>query len=127
MSKKLSISEINVLSNVIREKINESKYEKIKSKLEKDVDFKKLEKINKEISELNKKVSEKNKLYNEIIVKVRNKFDINNIMKNGNEVKVYFNDYSKDYNKIYNDIILMNISKEFNVDEMVNRIVEKYS
>ena len=41
--KKLSVSEINVLSNVIREKVNEIKYEKIKSKLVKDVDFKKLE------------------------------------------------------------------------------------
>ena len=42
MSKKLSMNEVNVLSNVVREKVNEIKYEKIKSKLEKDVDFKKL-------------------------------------------------------------------------------------
>ena len=36
MSKKLSNVEINVLSNEISKKVNEIKYEKIKSKLEKD-------------------------------------------------------------------------------------------
>ena len=46
--KKLSMNEINVISNVIRERINESKYEKIKGKLEKDVEYKKLEKLEKE-------------------------------------------------------------------------------
>jgi hypothetical protein len=125
MSKKLSMNEINVLSNVIRDRVNEIKYEKIKSKLEKDVDFKKLDKLSKEISELNKKVSEKNKMYNEVVVKVRNKFDISNVNRNGNDVKVYFN--NSDYSKMYNEILLMNISREFNVDDMINKIVEKYS
>jgi len=119
------MNEINVLSNVIRDRVNEIKYEKIKSKLEKDVDFKKLDKLSKEISELNKKVSEKNKMYNEVVVKVRNKFDISNVNRNGNDVKVYFN--NSDYSKMYNEILLMNISREFNVDDMINKIVEKYS
>jgi len=121
--KKLSNVEINVLSNVISEKINNVKYEKIKGKLEKDVDFKKLEKINDEMRKLEEKRSELNKLYGEVSNKVRNKFDINMISSdyNGNK-KIYFN-YNRNY---YNEIVLMNIGNDFNVDELVNKIVEKY-
>ena len=52
--KKLSVNEINVISNEIVKKVNEKKYEKIKGKLEKDSDYKKLEKLSKEVFELNK-------------------------------------------------------------------------
>jgi hypothetical protein len=122
--KKLSVSEINVLSNVIREKINNVKYEKIKSKLVKDVDFKKLEKLNKEIKLLDKKKSELFKLSNEVNLKVRNKFDISNVYVDLNDnIKVSFSN-SMNY---YNEIVLMNIGNSFNVDELVNKIVEKYS
>ena len=124
--KKLSMNEMNVVSSVIREKINEIKYEKIKCKLEKDVDFKKLEKIKKEIDDLNKKIKEKNNLSNEINLKIRNKYDIGSVyIDNNNEVKVMFN--NNNYNKINNEIILMNMSREFNIDEMINKLVEKLS
>ena len=111
--KKLSSSEMNVLSNEISKKVNEIKYEKIKSKLEKDVDFKKLEKLNKEMNELNKKVNEKRNLNNELVNKVRNKYNIMNVsIGNDNEVKVMFN--NNGYNSYYNDIVLYNIGKELN-------------
>jgi hypothetical protein len=123
--KKLSSNEINVLSNVIREKVNEIKYEKIKSKLVKDVDFKKLEKLNKEIKLLDKKRNELFKLSNEVNLKVRNKFDISNVFVDyKDEIKVYF---SNDKINFYNEIVLMNIGNDFNVDELVNKVVEKYS
>jgi len=123
--KKLSSNEINVLSNVIREKVNEKKYEKIKSKLVKDVDFKKLEKLNKEVKLLDKKRNELFKLINEVNLKVRNKFDISNVFVDyKDEIKVYF---SNDKINFYNEIVLMNINNSFNVDELVNKIVEKYS
>jgi hypothetical protein len=122
--KKLSNVEVNVLSNVIREKVNEIKYEKIKSKLVKDVDFKKLEKISKEIKLLDKKRNELFKLSNEVNLKVRNKFDISNVYVDLNDnIKVSFNN-NMNY---YNEIVLMNINNSFNVDELVNKIVEKYS
>jgi hypothetical protein len=122
--KKLSNVEVNVLSNVIREKVNEKKYEKIKSKLVKDVDFKKLEKINKEIKLLDKKRNELFKLSNEVNLKVRNKFDISNVYIDINDnIKVSF---SNNMN-FYNEIVLMNIGNSFNVDELVNKVVEKYS
>ena len=60
MSKKLSNVEINVLSNEISKKVNEIKYEKIKSKLEKDDDFKKLEKLNVEIKKLSDSINDIN-------------------------------------------------------------------
>jgi hypothetical protein len=121
--KKLSSSEMSVLSIEIGKRINEIKYEKIKGKLEKDVDYKKLEKLNEEIIELNKKKDEKSKIYNEIVNKVRSKYNINSVYRDNNdEIKVMFNNLN-----IYNDIVLYNIGKELNVDELINKIVEKYS
>ena len=121
--KKLSMNEMNVLSNEISKRINEKKYESIKGKLEKDVDFKKLEKLNKEVNELNKKLNEKRSLNNEIVNKVRSKFNINSVyIDNNNEVKVMFNNLN-----VYNDLVLYSIGKELNVDELINKIVEKYS
>jgi hypothetical protein len=122
--KKLSSNEVSILSNEISKRINEVKYLKIKSKLEKDVDFKKLEKLYKEINELNKKVNEKRSLNNELVLKIRNKYNIINVsIGNDNEIKVMFN-YN---NNLYNDIVLYNIGKELNVDELINKLVEKYS
>lgn len=121
--KKLSMNEMNVLSMEISKRINEKKYESIKGKLEKDVDFKKLEKLNKEVNELNKKLNEKRKLNNEIVNKVRNKFNIGSVyIDNNNEVKVMFNNLN-----IYNDIVLYNIGKDLNIEELINNIVNKYS
>jgi hypothetical protein len=123
--KKLSKVEMNVISNEIVKKVNEKKYEKIKGKLEKDVDFKKLEKLNKEIFELNKKVSEKNKLYSEMCLKVRNKFEISNVYKsNEGEIKVIFNNNNLN---VYNDLVLYSIGKDLDVESLINKIVEKYS
>ena len=121
--KKLSSNEMNVLSMEISKKVNEKKYEKIKGKLEKDVDFKKLEKLNKEINELRNKINEKSKLNNELVLKVRNKYNILNVsIDSNNEVKVMFGN-----NNYYNDIVLMNLNRELNVDELINKMVEKYS
>jgi hypothetical protein len=122
--KKLSSNEMNVLSMEISKRINEKKYESIKGKLEKDVDFKKLEKINKEVNELNKKLDEKRKLNNDLVLKIRNKFNINSVYidNNSNEIKVMFNNLN-----VYNDLVLYSIGKELNVEELINNIVNKYS
>ena len=122
--KKLSVNEINVISNEIVKKVNEKKYEKIKGKLEKDSDYKKLEKLSKEVFELNKKIREKSNLYNEICLKVRNKFEIGNVYKsNEGEIKIMFNNNLN----VYNDIVLYNIGKDLDVESLINKIVEKYS
>lgn len=121
--KKLSVNEINVISSEISKRVNNLKYEKIKGKLEKDSDYKKLEKLSKEIFELNKKVSEKNKLYSEIVMKVRNKFEISSVYKNNEgEIKVMFNNNLN----VYNDIVLYNINKDLDVESLINKIVDKY-
>ena len=121
--KKLSSNELNVLSNEISKRVNEKKYESIKGKLEKDVDFKKLEKLNKEVNELKKKLDEKRSLNNEIVNKVRSKFNINSVyIDSNNEVKVMFNNLN-----VYNDLVLCSIGKELNVEELINNIVNKYS
>jgi hypothetical protein len=122
--KKLSSNEMSVLSMEISKKVNEIKYEKIKGKLEKDVEFKKLEKLNKEIYELRKKIDEKSKLNNEVVLKIRNKYNINYVgIDSNNEIKVMFSGN----NNYYNDIVLMNLSRELNIDELMNKIIEKYS
>jgi len=121
--KQLSMNEMNVLSMEISKRINEKKYESIKGKLEKDVDFKKLEKLNKEVNELNKKLDEKRRLNNELVNKVRNKFNIGSVyIDNNNEVKVMFNNLN-----VYNDLVLYSIGKDLNVEELINNIVNKYS
>jgi hypothetical protein len=123
--KKLSMNEMNVLSNEISKRINDLKYEKIKGKLEKDVEFKKLEKLNKEIYELRKKIDEKGKLNNEVVLKIRNKYNINYVgIDSDNEIKIMFNNSNMN---IYNDIVLSNLNKELNVEELINNIVNKYS
>jgi hypothetical protein len=122
--KKLSVNEVNVLSNVVRERVNEVKYEKIKSKLEKDVDFKKLEKLNKEIKELENKMYELRKVSSEVNLKVRNKFNIGNVFIDGNgNLRVIFND-NKNY---YNEIMLMSIGRSLDIEEIINKLVEKFS
>lgn len=122
--KKLSMNEMNVLSIEISKRVNEKKYESIKGKLEKDSDYKKLEKLNKELIDLNKKLKEKNNLYNELVLKVRNKFNINNVYRdNNNEIKVVFGNNLN----VYNDLVLYSIGKEINVEELINKVVEKYS
>jgi hypothetical protein len=122
--KKLSNVEMNVISNEISKRVNEKKYESIKGKLERDVDYKKLEKLNKELIDLNKKLKEKNNLYNELVLKVRNKFNINNVYRdNNNEIKVVFGNNLN----VYNDLVLYSIGKEINVEELINKVVEKYS
>ena len=121
--KKLSMNEMNVLSNEISKKVNEVKYEKIKGKMEKDVEFKKLEKLNNEVNDLNKKVKEKMNVYNELVNKVKSKYNISNVYRdNNNEIKCMFGMVN-----VYNDIILYNIGKELNVDELINKLVDKYS
>jgi hypothetical protein len=121
--KKLSSNEMSVLSMEISKKVNEIKYEKIKGKLEKDVEFKKLEKLNKEIYELRKKIDEKSKLNNEVVLKIRNKYNINYVgIDSNNEIKVMFSGN----NNYYNDIVLMNLSRELNIGELMNKIIEKY-
>ena len=123
--KKLSMSEMSVLSNEIIKRINDVKYEKIKGKLEKDVEFKKLEKLKKESEELNKKMMEKSKLSSELNLKIRNKYNIGSVyIGNNGEIKVSFN--MGNNMSVYNDIVLNNLNKELNVDELINKIVEKY-
>ena len=122
--KKLSMSEMSVLSNEIIKRINDVKYEKIKGKLEKDGEFKKLEKLKKESEELNKKMLEKSKLSSELNLKIRNKYNIGSVyIGNDGEIKVSFNMGNM---SVYNDIVLNNLNKELNVDELINKIVEKY-
>jgi hypothetical protein len=121
--KKLSSNELSVLSNEISKRVNDLKYEKIKGKLEKDLDYKKLEKVSKEIEDLRNKIGEKNNINNELILKVRRKYGISGVGKDeNNEIRVVFNNIN-----VWNDIVLYSIGKDLNVEELINNIVNKYS
>jgi hypothetical protein len=120
--KKLSSNELSVLSNEISKRVNDLKYEKIKGKLEKDLDYKKLEKVSKEIEDLRNKIGEKNNINNELILKVRRKYGISGVGRDeNNEIRVVFNNIN-----VWNDIVLYSIGKKLNVDELINKIIEKY-
>jgi hypothetical protein len=121
--KKLSSNELSVLSNEISKRVNDLKYEKIKGKLEKDLDYKKLEKVSKEIEDLRNKIGEKNNISNELILKVRRKYGISGVGRDeNNEIRVVFNNIN-----VWNDIVLYSIGKDLNVEELINNIVNKYS
>jgi hypothetical protein len=121
--KKLSSNELSVLSNEISKRVNDLKYEKIKGKLEKDLDYKKLEKVSKEIEDLRNKIGEKNNINNELILKVRRKYGISGVGRDeNNEIRVVFNNIN-----VWNDIVLYSIGKDLNIEELINNIVNKYS
>jgi hypothetical protein len=121
--KKLSSNELSVLSNEISKRVNDLKYEKIKGKLEKDLDYKKLEKVSKEIEDLRNKIGEKNNISNELILKVRRKYGISGVGRDeNNEIRVVFNNIN-----VWNDIVLYSIDKKLNIEELINNIVNKYS
>jgi hypothetical protein len=121
--KKLSSNELSVLSNEISKRVNDLKYEKIKGKLEKDLDYKKLEKVSKEIEDLRNKIGEKNNINNELILKVRRKYGISGVGRDeNNEIRVVFNNIN-----VWNDIVLYSIDKKLNIEELINNIVNKYS
>ena len=120
--KKLSSNELSVLSNEISKRVNDLKYEKIKGKLEKDLDYKKLEKVSKEIEDLRNKIGEKNNINNELILKVRRKYGISGVGRDeNNEIRVVFNNIN-----VWNDIVLYSIDKKLNIEELINNIVNKY-
>jgi hypothetical protein len=121
--KKLSSNELSVLSNEISKRVNDLKYEKIKGKLEKDLDYKKLEKVSKEIEDLRNKIGEKNNISNELILKVRRKYGISGVGRDeNNEIRVVFNNIN-----VWNDIVLYSIGKDLNIEKLINNIVNKYS
>lgn len=126
--KRLNVNEINLVVNVIMDKLNENRYEKVKSKLEKDVDFKKLEKVSKEVSELNKKLRDLNILCSELNFKVRSKFDIMNVYVNeSKELKISWKNNNEVFSKVRNELILMSIGKDIDIESIIDKIVKKFS
>lgn len=126
--KRLNVNEINLVVNVIMDKLNENRYEKVKSKLEKDVDFKKLEKVSKDVSELNKKLRDLNILCSELNFKVRSKFDIMNVYVNeSKELKISWKNNNEVFSKVRNELILMSIGKDIDIESIIDKIVKKFS
>lgn len=127
--KKLSKNEINVLTNVILEKVKEVKNKTYEKLLSKDKMYLKWKKLNGERKILNDKVQELNKEINNIQGEISGKYKIyigydglNNVMISSNNN----NDWNK-INKINNEIVLMGIGNNFNVDELIDKLVDKYS
>jgi len=124
--KKLSKNEVNVLTNVVLEKVKEVKKETYEKMLSKDKMYLKWKKLNGERKILNDKVQELNKEINSIYGEISGKYKIyigydglNNIMISSNN--------NNDWNKINNEIVLMGIGNNFNVDELIDKLVDKYS
>ena len=123
--KKLSMSEINVITNVIVKKINESRINKVKVNVEKDKDFKELVKLNAEIKKLEKELSEKRVRMVNINNVFKEKYGLQVFNING-EVDYRVNYDQGLYSKVYDELLISNINKELNVEEMIDKIVGKY-
>jgi phage gp36-like protein len=131
--KKLSRNEVNVLAQVVSKKIVDAKTEASKKILAKDKSYLKWLKLNQEKDELQKKLNE---LYNEesqMIKEIRNKYKVTvtysrDILSGEVKISIWDNNNNVRYSyDIANEIVLMGIGSELNVDELIEKLVDKYS
>jgi len=132
--KKLSRNEVNVLAQVVSKKIADAKTEASKKILAKDKSYLKWLKLNQEKDELQKKLNELYAEESQMQTEIRNKYKVTvNHFRDSlsGEVKISIWDnnnnnvrYSYD---IANEIVLMGIGSELNVDELIEKLVDKYS
>jgi hypothetical protein len=121
-SKKLSKVEIDVISSEVGKRVNEMNVKVIEKKLIKDKNYLELKKLFIEREKLNVRSREINNGINFGINSIRDKYKVY-VNYINNEVNVVNNNV---YSNYYNDIVLMNIDSENNIDELINKVVEKY-
>lgn len=130
--KKLSRNEINVVANVVSKKINDIKTEANKKLIAKDKMYLKWIKLNEERDELQKQISEMHteiaRVQRDIQSKYKLSLGFNKDYATGeNKISVWnsgtMNNY---YGQVSNDIVLMGIGNDLNVDELIDKLVDKY-
>ena len=130
--KKLSRNEVNVITQEVRNKVNEIKLKDIKEKSKKDKDCIKLLKLNNDKKLLNDKISSINdemrktteslhKKYNKQYTFCINSYN-NNIV---NDLNIWVS--HDNCGNLYNKIVLMSIDKDLKVNDLIAELVKEYS
>tara|TARA_R110000868_G_scaffold143881_2_gene362609 strand:- start:1148 stop:1546 length:399 start_codon:yes stop_codon:yes gene_type:complete len=130
--KKLSRNEVNVITQEVRNKVNEIKLKDIKEKSKKDKDCINLIKLNNDKKLLNDKISNINiemKKITESLHKKYNKqyqFSINSYNNNiVNDLNIWVS--NDNCGNLYNKIVLMSIDKDLKVNDLIEALVKEYS
>ena len=127
--KKLSRNEVNVITQEVRNKVNEIKLKDIKEKSKKDKDCIKLLKLNNDKKLLNDKISSINDEMRKTTESLHKKYNMKYTFcinsNNINELNIWISRYSND--NLYNRIVLMGIDKDLKVNDLIAELVKEYS
>jgi phage gp36-like protein len=131
--KKLSRNEVNVLADVISKKIADAKTEASRKMLAKDKSYLKWLKLNQEKNELQEKINELYAEESQMQSEIRNKYKVTvnhfrDSLSGETKISIWDNSNNVRYSyDIANEIVLMGIGLELNVDELIEKLVDKYS
>ena len=129
---KLSRNEVNVVASVVSKKINDIKTEANKKLIAKDKMYLKWIKLNEERDQLQKQINEMhneiNKAHREIQGKFKLSLGYNKDYVTGEyKVSAYnVTETNSYYSLVSEDIVLMGIGNDLNVDELIDKLVNKY-
>jgi hypothetical protein len=130
--KKLSRNEVNVITQEVRNKVNEIKLKDIKEKSKKDKDCINLIKLNNDKKLLNDKISNINVEMSKITESLHKKYNkqytfcINSYNNNiVNDLNIWVSNDS--CGNLYNKIVLMSIDKDLKVNDLIEALVKEYS
>ena len=130
--KKLSRNEVNVITQEVRNKVNEIKLKDIKEKSKKDKDCINLIKLNNDKKLLNDKISNINIEMSKITESLHKKYNkqytfcINSYNNNiVNDLNIWVS--HDNCGNLYNKIVLMSIDKDLKVNDLIEALVKEYS
>ena len=129
--KKLSRNEVNVITQEVRNKVNEIKLKDIKEKSKKDKDCINLLKLNNDKKLLNDKLSNINVEMSKITESLHKKYNkqyqfcINNSYNKVNDLNIWVS--NDNCGNLYNKIVLMSIDKDLKVNDLIAELVKEYS
>lgn len=126
--KKLNRDEVNVITQKVRDLVNEVKVKDVREQSKKDKDVISLTKLSKEKKVLNDKLmslnGEMHTLRQKLFIKYNREFSFGEDGITG-ELLIW---YSKNQcGNLYNEIVLMGIDKDLKVNELIAELVKKYS
>jgi len=122
MAKKMTNVEINAIVNSIREKVDAAKEKAVDAKLSKDKDYQLLKKLSAEQKVLQDKVNELSRKARCISDELSKKYNVQ-FRYDGS---IYNNDSYKIQQEVYNKVVILNISKEVNVEALIEKLAAEY-
>jgi hypothetical protein len=122
MAKKMTNVEINAIVNSIRTKVDAAKEKAVDAKLSKDKDYQLLKKLRDEQKVLQDKADGLSKKMNCISQGLSSKYKV----QFSYDGKIYNNDSYKIQQEVYNKVVILNISKEVDVEALIEKLAAEY-